>query len=62
MLGKITLAPQISFGDQFFSGPVIRAFVTYGFWGGGLEGQVGGGDYAQETSGWSWGLQMETWW
>jgi len=62
MLGKITLAPEISFGDQFFSRPVIRAFVTYGFWGSGLEGQVGGGDYAQETSGLSWGLQMETWW
>jgi len=62
MLGKITLAPEISFGDQFFSRPVIRAFVTYGFWGGGLEGQVGGADYARNTSGWSWGLQMETWW
>ncbi len=62
MLGKITLAPQISFGDQFFSRPVIRAFVTYGFWGSGLEGQVGGIDYARDTSGFSWGLQMESWW
>lgn len=61
-LGKLTLAPQVSLGDQFFSRPVLRAFVTYGLWSDGLEGSVGGTDYATDTSGWSWGLQMESWW
>lgn len=61
-LGKLTLAPQVSLGDQFFSRPVLRAFVTYGLWSNDLEGVVGGPDYATSESGWSWGLQMETWW
>ena len=61
-LGKLTLAPQVSLGDEFFSRPVLRAFVTYGLWSDGLKGEVGGADFANETSGWSWGLQMESWW
>jgi len=61
-LGKLTLAPQWSFGNEFFSRPVIRAFVTYAGWNEGMRGSVGGIDYADKTSGWSWGLQMETWW
>ena len=61
-VGKLTLAPQVSLGDQFFSRPVLRAFATYGLWSDGLKGEVGGADYANATSGWSWGLQMETWW
>jgi maltoporin len=61
-LGKLTLAPQVSLGDEFFSRPVLRAFVTYGLWSDGLKGEVGGPDFATATSGWSWGLQMETWW
>jgi maltoporin len=61
-LGKLTLAPQVSLGDEFFSRPVLRAFVTYGLWANGLKGEVGGPEYADKTSGWSWGLQMESWW
>ncbi|MCW1922037.1 carbohydrate porin [Luteolibacter arcticus] len=61
-LGKITLAPQVSLGDEFFSRPVLRAFVTYAMWANGLEGGVGGADYARDTEGWSWGVQMESWW
>lgn len=61
-LGKITLAPQFSFGDEFFSRPVLRAFVTYAAWSDGLQGSVGGLDYANETSGLTWGIQMEAWW
>ncbi len=59
---KLTLAPQVSLGDTFFSRPVLRAFVTYAAWSDGLEGKVGGADYIDSTDGWSWGLQMETWW
>lgn len=61
-LGKVTLAPQWSFGNEFFSRPVIRAFVTYAGWNDGMRGSVGGIDYADKTAGWSWGMQMETWW
>lgn len=61
-LGKLTLAPQVSLGDQFFSRPVLRAFVTYAMWGNDLVGEIGGPDYATSDSGWSWGLQMESWW
>lgn len=61
-LGKLTLAPQLALGDGFFSRPVLRAFVTYARWSDGLRGEVAGPDYADETSGWSWGLQMESWW
>jgi maltoporin len=62
VLGKITLAPQVSLGDEFFSRPVLRAFLTYAMWADGLEGGVGGPDYANDTEGWSWGVQMESWW
>ena len=61
-LGKITLAPEVSLGDQFFSRPVLRAFVTYSLWSDGLEGQVAGPEYSNQSSGWSWGVQMESWW
>lgn len=61
-LGKLTLCPQVALGDQFFSRPVIRGFVTYGLWSDGLKGSIGGPDYADDTAGWSWGVQMESWW
>ncbi|MES2661342.1 MAG: carbohydrate porin [Verrucomicrobiota bacterium] len=61
-LGKITLAPEVALGDQFFSRPVLRAFVTYSLWSDGLEGEIAGPEYANQTSGWSWGIQMEAWW
>mgnify|MGYP001944312164 FL=1 len=61
-LGKFTIAPQVSLGDEFYSRPVLRAFLTYAFWNDGQRGQVGGTDYALETEGFSWGVQMESWW
>lgn len=61
-LGKITLAPQVSLGDEFFSRPVLRAFMTYAMWSDGLRGEVGGPDYAGNDAGWTWGVQMESWW
>ncbi len=62
VLSKITIAPEVSLGGDFFSRPVLRAFLTYAAWSDGLEGTVGGPDYADENSGWTWGMQMETWW
>ena len=61
-LGKLTLAPQVALGDEFLSRPVLRAFVTYAMWGNGLQGEVGGPDYSLRDSGWTWGVQMESWW
>jgi maltoporin len=62
VLYKLTLAPQVSLGDRFFSRPVIRAFATYAAWSDEFKGQIGGNDYANDRSGLTWGIQMESWW
>jgi maltoporin len=61
-LWKLTLAPQVSLGDNFFSRPVLRGFVTYAHWGDDFQGQVGGNDYLHENHGLTYGVQMEAWW
>jgi maltoporin len=61
-LFKMTFAPQVSLGRHFMSRPSVRGFVTYAQWGNGFKGQVGGPDYANSTQGWTWGVQMESWW
>lgn len=61
-LRKFTIAPQLGAGREFFSRPVLRAFVTYANWSDGLEGYVGGPTYRNRTSGFNFGLQGETWW
>lgn len=62
VLGKLTLAPQISIDDRWNSRPVIRAFVTQAFWSDAFMGRVGGADYATSKDGLSAGMQMEAWW
>ena len=59
---KMTFAPQVSLGRSFMSRPAIRGFVTYAQWGNGFKGQIGGPDYVNSTQGWTWGVQMESWW
>jgi maltoporin len=61
-LYKLTLAPEVSLGNLFFSRPVLRAYVTYAGWTDSYRGSVGGNDYRRDTGGWAWGMQMETWW
>jgi len=61
-LRKFTIAPQIGAGRQFFSRPVLRAFLTYGSWSNGFRGLVGGVPFQDRTSGLTYGLQAETWW
>jgi len=61
-LRQFTFAPQIGAGREFFSRPVLRAFMTYSNWSEGLKGFVGGPAYLNKTSGFSFGLQAETWW
>lgn len=61
-LYKLTVAPQVSLGNLFFSRPAIRGYVTYAGWGNNFRGKVGGPDYLDRTEGWAFGIQMETWW
>jgi maltoporin len=61
-LRKFTIAPQIGAGRKFFSRPVLRAFLTYGSWSNGFRGLVGGVPFEDRTSGFTYGLQGETWW
>jgi maltoporin len=62
LLGKITLAPQLTIDDRWNSRPAIRAFVTQAFWSDDFVGRVGGADYATSKRGLSAGMQMEAWW
>ena len=61
-LRKFTIAPQIGAGRKFFSRPVLRLFVTYASWSNGLRGYVGGIPFQDKTSGFTFGVQTETWW
>jgi maltoporin len=61
-LRKLTLAPQIGAGRKFFSRPVLRAFATYANWSSAFRGSVGGPAYADDTAGFTSGLQAEAWW
>lgn len=61
-LRKFTIAPQLATGPEFFSRPVIRAFVTFANWSPGLKGKVGGDAYMYRLNGISAGLQFESWW
>ena len=61
-LFKLTLAPQVSLGNQFFSRPVLRAFITYAQWSDDFVGQAGGQDYQTDHNGFTYGMQMEAWW
>jgi maltoporin len=61
-LRKFTIAPQIGAGRKFFSRPVLRTFLTYGNWSDGLRGFVGGIPFQNQTDGFTYGVQAETWW
>lgn len=62
VMGKFTIAPQVSAGSQFLSRPVIRAFFTGAAWSDDFVGQVGGSDNATSNDAFSFGMQMESWW
>ena len=61
-LRKFTIAPQIGAGRKFFSRPVLRLFLTYATWSNGLRGFVGGIPFQDRTSGFTYGVQTDTWW
>jgi maltoporin len=61
-LRKCTFAPQIGADRKFFGRPVLRAFVTYANWSNGFRGLVGGVPFENETTGLTYGAQVEQWW
>ena len=61
-LRKFTLAGELAEKSGFWQRPVIRAYATYARWSDEFRGQVGGDTYADDTSGWSAGVQIESWW
>jgi maltoporin len=66
-LMKFTIAPQITPDIGFFSRPAIRLFFTYAAWSddystGDAETSIGGNTYKDDTSGISYGVQVESWW
>ncbi|CAA6676748.1 MULTISPECIES: carbohydrate porin [unclassified Lentimonas] len=61
-LMKFTIAPQITPDFGFFSRPAIRLFFTYATWSNAYKGEIGGTTYDKDTSGISYGVQVESWW
>ncbi|MBP9706400.1 MAG: carbohydrate porin [Oligoflexales bacterium] len=63
-LQKLTIAPQISSGREFwaYSKPQLRLFYTKAFWDNASKGHVGGDVYKTDLAGWSAGAQVEVWW
>jgi maltoporin len=68
-LTRITLAPQVSLGPDFFARPVIRAYVTHSFWNDANKVSMAGSHaiaganspYGETLSGTSIGVQTEVW-
>ena len=61
-LTKLTIAQQWSAGRGYWARPQIRAFVTYANWNDESKGRIGGAAFADETDGFTMGVQMEAWW
>jgi maltoporin len=61
-LTKLTMAVEFARKQGFWERPVLRLFGTYAWWSDEWQGQVGGTTYADDTEGWSVGLQVEHWW
>lgn len=61
-VGKLTIAPMIRAGQDFWARPEIRAFVTAAFWNDAVTGAVGGPAFADDNFGLTAGVQAEAWW
>lgn len=59
---KGTVAIELAKERGFWKRPVLRAFTTYARWSDSFRGKVGGDAYADKTSGWNVGVQIESWW
>jgi maltoporin len=61
-LVKTTLAVQLSPSRGLFKPPVMRGFITIATWDRDFQGAVGGSVYAEDTAGWTAGVQLEHRW
>lgn len=66
-LTKLTIAPTLTLGRDYWSRPELRFFVSYGKWNNAATAAVNafnnsGPVYGSDTSGVSYGLHMEAWW
>ncbi len=62
-LMKFTVAPQIKAPKGFWGRPSIRAFVTFATWSDDFKGEIATDTYgAEDTSGLTYGFQVESWW
>ncbi len=59
---KSTVALQLAKGRGYYSRPLLRAFVTHAAWSAALRGLVASGAYGDRGRGWSYGMQVESWW
>lgn len=62
ILTKVTLAQQWQAGPSLFARPVLRLFVTYADWNRGNFPQTPGIIPRTDTSGVTFGAQVEAWW
>jgi maltoporin len=62
VLTKITLAQQWQAGPSIWARPVLRLFVTYADWNDGNYPQTPGIIPLNDTSGTTFGAQVEAWW
>ena len=61
-LFKLTVAPQIAPTFKYFSRPSLRAFVTWAHWSDEFRGQIAPATDPNAVHGFSFGVQLETWW
>jgi maltoporin len=62
-LVKITAAPTLVLGRGYYTRPELRLFVTFADWNDAAAalGPIGGGAFGTDTSGASFGAQVEMW-
>ncbi|MES2264381.1 MAG: carbohydrate porin [Pseudomonadota bacterium] len=66
-LTKLTIAPTLTMGRDYWARPELRAFVSYGKWNDKATLAVNAANnsgpvYGNSTNGVSYGIQMEAWW
>lgn len=68
-LTKLTIAPQITAGNSFWSRPALRAYYTYANWNRAAQAAAGAGSalsstgaFGSSTNGSTVGFQAEIWW
>ena len=60
-LAKLTIAPTLATGPEFFSRPEFRLYVTTAKWNGPAGNVTGQAAFDDNTTGTSYGAQVEWW-